>query len=175
MRLFVLFCVFILGSKLYAEKKLPSDNFYQGFYFGAYAAGNYGFGSNTYNITGDYDVFIGGNGYFAIGATRFFKLNPMFTFQTGLEVEATPEKPFSSDANIAHRSYEAGALEDPMIIPDDKMFHMTKSPQEALDKQVEISIDFIDGLPVRVSNKEAGVFYEKSLEILNYLNLCMSN
>jgi len=72
------------------------------------------------------------------------------------------------DDNIAHCSYEAGALEDPSVPPPDDMWTRTVDPQAAPDEPVDITILFEQGLPVelRVGDKK----YTDSLELFIALN-----
>ncbi len=51
--------------------------------------------------------------------------------QHGLKLDVTVDKPWSTDENLMHKSYEAGLLEDPAWAPPDEMFTRTRSPQEA--------------------------------------------
>ena len=74
----------------------------------------------------------------------------------GLEVEATAAKPYSSDENLMHRSYEAGVLEDPWSEPDDDMCRLTRSPREAPDEPARLEITFKDAHPVRVAVEGEG-------------------
>lgn len=71
-----------------------------------------------------------------------------------IPVKASVAKPYSSDENCLHISYEAGKLEDPTVngvaIVD---FGMTVSPQEAPDKVEEVLVDFESGVPVAVNGK----------------------
>jgi argininosuccinate synthase len=69
-----------------------------------------------------------------------------------------------------HLSHEAGILEDPMLTPTEDMFEITKSPMDAPNKQTVIEIDFKNGLPVKVTNKDNGTVKTKSLEMFLYLN-----
>jgi len=87
---------------------------------------------------------------------------------TGIPVTSTKAKPYSMDDNIAHCSYEAGALEDPSIPPPDYMWTRTVDPRVAPDEPVDIAILFEQGLPVklRVGDKE----YTDSLELFITLN-----
>ncbi|OCL08218.1 argininosuccinate synthase-like protein [Glonium stellatum] len=87
---------------------------------------------------------------------------------TGIPVTSTKAKPYSMDDNIAHCSYEAGALEDPSIPPPDDMWTRTVDPQAAPDEPVDIALLFEKGLPVklRVGDKE----YTDSLELFVALN-----
>jgi len=90
--------------------------------------------------------------------------------EKGIPVEATKKKPYSSDANIMHISYEAGILEDPAFTPTEDMFKMTTSPKNAPDKETEIEIEFEKGNPVRVRNITEGTVKEDPLELFQYLN-----
>jgi argininosuccinate synthase len=68
-----------------------------------------------------------------------------------IPVKATAAKPYSSDENCLHISYEAGRLEDPAVdgfpIID---FGMTVSPQQAPDREEQVTIRFEHGLPAAV-------------------------
>ncbi len=88
----------------------------------------------------------------------------------GIPVKATASKPYSTDANLMHISYESGVLEDPKNPPTEDMFEWTKSPKNAPDKETKIEIHFKQGIPVKVVNKEDGAVKEKPLELFQYLN-----
>ncbi|HEY2251598.1 MAG TPA: argininosuccinate synthase [Planctomycetaceae bacterium] len=71
-----------------------------------------------------------------------------------IPVKASVSKPYSSDENCLHISYEAGRLEDPAISGVDVVeFGMTVTPQNAPDKVETATIGFEAGLPVRVNGK----------------------
>ncbi|MEN8113560.1 MAG: argininosuccinate synthase, partial [Actinomycetota bacterium] len=53
--------------------------------------------------------------------------------QFGIPVPTTPDKPYSTDANLLHISYEGGVLEDPWVGPPPGMFRMTTDPEDAPD------------------------------------------
>ncbi len=71
-----------------------------------------------------------------------------------IPVKASIAKPYSSDENCLHISYEAGRLEDPAVngaaIVD---FGMTVSPQDAPDAVEEVTIGFAQGVPVSIDGK----------------------
>ena len=71
----------------------------------------------------------------------------------GLSVPVTKEKPYSSDRNLLHISFEGGILEDPWQEPSDDMFVMSLSPQDAPDKATYIEIDFEKGNPVALDGE----------------------
>jgi len=64
-----------------------------------------------------------------------------------IPVPVTEEKPYSSDRNLLHVSFEGGVLEDPWVEPDESMFLMSVSPEKAPDKPTYIEIDFQAGVP----------------------------
>jgi argininosuccinate synthase len=71
-----------------------------------------------------------------------------------IPVKASVSKPYSSDENCLHISYEAGKLEDPAVCGVDIVeFGMTVSPQEAPDKVETVKIGFEAGVPVSVNGK----------------------
>jgi argininosuccinate synthase len=76
-----------------------------------------------------------------------------FAEQHGIEVPTTPAKPYSTDGNLLHISFEGGLLEDPWKEPPDDMFHMTVSPQDAPDKSEIVEITFKQGDPVAINDK----------------------
>jgi argininosuccinate synthase len=93
-----------------------------------------------------------------------------FAREHDIPVEASVEKPYSSDENLMHRSYEAGMLEDPLKTPDEEMYRLTRSPETAPETAAHIDIHFKDALPVRVVNVDSGDSFTDPLELFNYLN-----
>ncbi|MDD5773728.1 MAG: argininosuccinate synthase [bacterium] len=71
-----------------------------------------------------------------------------------IPVKATKRSPYSIDKNIWGVSIECGLLEDPWQVPPEDAYQMTKSPQKAPDKPLEIEIEFVSGVPVRLNNKK---------------------
>ncbi|MCD6262705.1 MAG: argininosuccinate synthase [Deltaproteobacteria bacterium] len=70
-----------------------------------------------------------------------------------IPVPVTKEKPYSSDRNLLHISFEGGILEDTWNEPDEDMFVMSVSPEKAPDRPTYIEIDFKNGDPVAVNGK----------------------
>lgn len=71
-----------------------------------------------------------------------------------IPVKATAKKPYSSDENCLHISYEAGDLEDPTVDGTGVIdFGMSVSPQQAPDKEESLTIRFESGVPVAVNGK----------------------
>lgn len=71
-----------------------------------------------------------------------------------IPVPVTAAKPYSSDRNLFHISFEGGILEDPWNEPDEDMFVMSVSPEKAPDKPTYIEIEFEHGDPVAIDGKK---------------------
>ncbi|MGC3969269.1 MAG: argininosuccinate synthase [Pirellulales bacterium] len=72
-----------------------------------------------------------------------------------IPVKASSSKPYSSDENCLHISYEAGKLEDLMVNGVELVdFGMTVSPQQAPDKVENVTLTFEQGVPVSVNGKK---------------------
>ena len=71
----------------------------------------------------------------------------------GIPVTATAERPYSTDRNLMHVSYEGGILEDPWAEPPEDIFQMTRSPEEARDKAEYVEIGFQGGEPVSINGQ----------------------
>ena len=71
----------------------------------------------------------------------------------GIPVPVTREKPYSSDRNLLHISFEGGILEDPWNEPPEEMFVLTVSPEKAPDRPAYVEIAFEAGDPVAVDGQ----------------------
>jgi argininosuccinate synthase len=76
-----------------------------------------------------------------------------FARRHDIPVPVTAERPYSTDRNLFHISYEGGILEDPWMEPPPKMFLLTNSPESAPDVPVYVEIDYEAGDPVAVDGK----------------------
>ena len=103
---------------------------------------------------------------------KFEGRNDMLEYcsENSIPVEATKKKPYSSDDNLMHISYEAGILEDPAYEPTEDMFKKTVSPMNAPDKETVIEVEFKSGNPVKVKNLSDGKEVTGALELYGYLN-----
>ena len=66
-------------------------------------------------------------------------------------VSQTEKDIYSRDRNIFHLSHEGGLLENPWNEPEDPMFQVTNSPEEAPDQAEYIVLDFESGNPKRLN------------------------
>lgn len=87
--------------------------------------------------------------------------------QHGIPVPVSKAKPYSSDRNLLHISFEGGILEDPWNEPPEDMFLLSVSPQAAPDIPTYVEIDFEEGTPVAVDGQRLGPV--ALLETLNAL------
>ncbi|MBC8286152.1 MAG: argininosuccinate synthase [Nitrospinae bacterium] len=71
----------------------------------------------------------------------------------GIPVPVTKAKPYSTDRNLFHISYEGGVLEDPWYEPHDDMFLLSVAPEKAPDKATTIEIAYEQGNPVAVNGE----------------------
>ncbi len=70
-----------------------------------------------------------------------------------IPITATTEKPYSTDRNLMHVSYEGGILEDPWVEPTEDMFQLTRSPETAKPDVEYIEVSFAHGEPVALNGK----------------------
>ncbi len=70
--------------------------------------------------------------------------------QHGIPVPTTVAKPYSSDRNLLHISFEGGILEDPWAEPPEDMFVLSVDPRKAPDAPTYVEVEFEEGVPVAV-------------------------
>ena len=88
-----------------------------------------------------------------------------FARRHDIAVPVTAERPYSTDRNLFHISYEGGILEDPWSEPPDKMYLLTQSPEAAPDIPVSIEVEFEKGDPVAVDGRRRA-----PVDLLTHLN-----
>jgi argininosuccinate synthase len=71
----------------------------------------------------------------------------------GIPVPVTAAKPYSSDRNLFHISFEGGILEDPWNPPPENMFILSVSPEKAPARPTFVEVDFEKGNPVALNGK----------------------
>ena len=76
-----------------------------------------------------------------------------FAQKHGIDVPTTHAKPYSTDGNMLHISYEGGLLEDPWTAPPEDIFTLTASPQAAPDAPETIELAFEAGDPVAIDGE----------------------
>jgi argininosuccinate synthase len=82
-----------------------------------------------------------------------------FCEEKGIPVKASVARPYSSDENCLHISYEAGQLEDLAVGGVDLVeFGMVTKPQDAPDEAERVTIGFEAGVPVSVNGMKLSHF-----------------
>jgi len=76
-----------------------------------------------------------------------------FAQQHAIPIPVTKEKPYSSDENLLHISFEGGILEDPWNEPDPAMFKLTVAPELAPDQPTYLEVEFRNGDPVALDGR----------------------
>ncbi len=82
-----------------------------------------------------------------------------------IPITASREKIYSEDRNLWHLSHEGGILEDPWNEPDEKMYQLTVSPQNAPNDPCYVEIEFESGFPIAVDHKRVS-----AAELIQTLN-----
>lgn len=69
----------------------------------------------------------------------------------GIPVAQTAAKPWSTDENLAHISFEAGILEDPDTTPPKDMWKLTVDPLDAPNTPEDFTVHFELGIPTKIT------------------------
>ena len=92
-----------------------------------------------------------------------------FAAANKIPVEATAAKPYSTDRNLLHISFESGMLEDPWFdassLEARSMYKLSASPEEAPDAPEYLELDFRDGNCIAIDGKSMS-----PLEVMQTLN-----
>lgn len=83
----------------------------------------------------------------------------------GIPVTATKKSPYSIDENIWGTAIECGILEDPMVEPPEDAYQRTAPLKKAPDKPTYITIEFKEGIPVKLNGKKMS-----GVELIDNLN-----
>jgi argininosuccinate synthase len=85
--------------------------------------------------------------------------------ERSIPITATTKSIYSRDANIWHLSHEGGLLEDPWVEPEESMYLLTASPENAPDIPSYVEIEFESGFPIAVNGEKMS-----GVQLLNKLN-----
>jgi argininosuccinate synthase len=70
-----------------------------------------------------------------------------------IPVSSSLKSIYSRDRNLWHLSHEGGILEDPWMEPEEVMFQMSVSPENAPDQPEVVDIEFECGYPVKLNGQ----------------------
>ncbi|KAH3675660.1 hypothetical protein WICMUC_002577 [Wickerhamomyces mucosus] len=93
-----------------------------------------------------------------------------YAAQKDIPVFQTKAKPWSTDENLAHISFEAGILEDPDTTPPKDMWKLTIDPTDAPDVPEDITVFFEQGKPSKLVYTENG----EKVEVTNPVDLFLA-
>jgi argininosuccinate synthase len=79
-----------------------------------------------------------------------------YAAEHNVPVTATLKSIYSRDRNIWHISHEGGVLEDPWNEPEEAMYTLSTSPEQAPDTPEYVEIGFVKGVPVSVDGQQLG-------------------
>ena len=74
--------------------------------------------------------------------------------QHNIPVTATKEKPYSTDRNLMHISFEGGILEDPWAEPPADIFQLTSAPEQAKSEAEYVEVSFERGEPTAINGQK---------------------
>jgi len=80
-------------------------------------------------------------------------------------VTATVKSIYSRDSNLMHLSHEGGLLENPWNEPEEAMYQISASPENAPDEPAYVEIEFDSGTPIMVNGEKMS-----PASIITYLN-----
>jgi argininosuccinate synthase len=87
----------------------------------------------------------------------------------GIEIQATASKPYSTDRNLLHISFESGMLEDPWFdsssVENRDMYVLSVSPEEAPDQPEYVELGFEQGNCVELNGEKLN-----PLQVMEKLN-----
>mgnify|MGYP001321106453 CR=1 FL=1 len=85
--------------------------------------------------------------------------------QHDIPITQTKEKIYSEDRNIWHISHEGGALEDPSVAPNDDVYTLSNTIEQAPDTPEYIELTFERGVPISLNGQSLS-----SVALLEKLN-----
>ncbi|OGT97827.1 MAG: argininosuccinate synthase [Geobacteraceae bacterium GWC2_48_7] len=71
-----------------------------------------------------------------------------------IPIPTIQKRPWSSDRNLLHISFEGGILEDTWAEAPEEMYVLTRPPEEAPDKAQYVEIEFVNGNAVAVDGEK---------------------
>jgi argininosuccinate synthase len=83
-----------------------------------------------------------------------------------IPVPNTLKSIYSRDRNLWHISHEGGPLEETWVEPEEDMFQLSASPENAPDEPEYIQIEFDSGSPVKLNGQALSPY-----QIINQLNI----
>jgi argininosuccinate synthase len=94
-----------------------------------------------------------------IAPWRDWKLNSRkaliaYAKKNNIPIPVTKKRPWSSDRNLLHISFEGGILEDPWAEPPENMYVLTRAPEKAPNRPQYVEIEFVKGNAIAVDGEK---------------------
>jgi argininosuccinate synthase len=80
-------------------------------------------------------------------------------------VTSTLKSIYSRDRNLFHLSHEGGPLENPWNEPEEEMYRLSVSPENAPDQPEYVEIEFVRGIPIKLNGERSS-----ALDLFTQLN-----
>ncbi|MFZ3208343.1 MAG: argininosuccinate synthase [Geobacteraceae bacterium] len=101
---------------------------------------------------------------------REWKLNSRqalirYATKNNIPIPITKKRPWSSDRNLLHISFEGGILEDTWAEPPENMYVLTRAPEKAPNKPQFVEVEFKNGNAVAVDGERMS-----PAQLLSHLN-----
>ena len=77
-----------------------------------------------------------------------------YAVKHGIKIPVTKKDIYSRDENLWHISHEGGNLEDPWNAHTEDVYKWCVSPEKALDFPEEVTLSFVQGVPVKINGIE---------------------
>ena len=88
-----------------------------------------------------------------------------YAAERGIPVPNTLKSIYSRDRNLWHLSHEGGLLEETWVEPEESMFLLSASPEDAPDQPEYIEIEFDSGIPTRLNGEKVNL-----VQLISQLN-----
>ena len=160
--------VYLLGTSI-ARPLIAKDQIKIAKKFKAYAVSHGSTGKGNDQVRFDLAIHALGPDLQIITPAREWKMSReeaiLYGEKFGIPAPVSKKSPYSIDVNLLGRSIEAGLLEDPMQEPNEDVFAMTSSINDAPNLPKDIEIVFKNGFPIAIGNE-----FLSPLEIIQKAN-----
>ncbi len=91
----------------------------------------------------------------------------VYAKEHNVPVTATEKSIYSRDRNLWHLSHEGGLLEDPWLEPEESIYQLSVTPEDAPDQAQIVELEFEQGYPIKIDGQALSP--AKIIETLNVI------
>ncbi len=91
----------------------------------------------------------------------------VYAQEHNVPVTATEKSIYSRDRNLWHLSHEGGLLEDPWLEPEESIYQLSVTPEDAPDQAQIVELEFEQGYPIKIDGQALSP--AKIIETLNVI------